>query len=370
MKRTLILLMICILIGVLPFNVVFAEDCSDIYFGADYDFLEPFIRVMAVDELYLWAGGGDFSWQTNILYRSDDFGDNWEEVKKFDKIIESIHITYDNTIMVSLSDGRWLEEANSEILISKDGGISFESVLDLKSGAAYTWNIASDDEGYIFVSEYGYKSLPDNSRRIYRSKDGGLSWEIVYEPKEREGYHNHIIHIDKNDKNIIYQVIGDDNKAILRSSDRGDTWDKMISGTYHPTSVVQIDDDLFYGLDGAPKSGIIKYNTGTKKLKFTFETPKPFGGSVYDMMYVNDVIYAAFLSYSDPGNPWDASIYISRDKGNTWENFCIWPKHEGMGVGIYKFTHQGDYGYIWGTFPIDHENGTSYYGTLRFKLVK
>ena len=368
MKRTLTLL-ICILIWVLPSDFTLATDCRDIYFGAEYDLLEPFVRVMAVDDVYLWAGSGDNSWETNTLYRSDDFGDTWIKTAKFDKTIESVHITYDNTILVSLSKGRWLKEANSEILVSKDGGDSFQSVLALKSGAAYTWNIASDDEGYIFVSEYGYKSLPNNSRRIYRSKDGGLNWEIVYEPKETQGYHNHIIHIDQNDKNIIYQVIGDDVKAILKSTDRGDTWKKMISGTYHPTSVIQIENDLLWGLDCAPKSGIIKYNTSSKKLGFAFQTPKPYGGSIYDMMYVNDIIYAGFLSYSEPSNHWDGSIFISRDKGKTWENFCIWPKYQNMGVGIYKFSHQGDYGYIWGVFPLD-EGGTCYYGTLRFKLIK
>lgn len=370
MKRIFLFLIICILIGVIPGNVAFGAKSSVPYLDSEYEFLKPYISVMAVDDVYLWAGGGNNSQKAYTLYRSDDFGDTWEKVKKFDKIIESIHITYDNTILISLSDGRWLENANSQIVISKDGGDSFEPVLDLESGAAYTWNMASDDEGYIFVSEYGYKRLPDNARRIYRSKDGGLNWEIVYEPEEIDGYHNHVISIDANDKNIIYQVIGDDVKAILRSSDRGDTWEELVSGTYHPTSVIQIDDNIFWGLDGAPKSGIIRYNTSIEELDYAFETPKPYGGSIYDMMYVKDVIYAGLLSYSESSNHWNGSIFISKDKGQTWDKFCIWPKTEEMGVGIYKFTHQGDYGYIWGDFPIDLGDGSSFYGTLRFKLIE
>lgn len=228
MKKSLTLLLICILLGLWPNDYVIAEDKETPYFASEYEFLDPFIKVMAADDTYLWAGGGNNSWQTDTLYRSSDYGDTWEEIQRFDKNIQSIHITYDGSILVSLSQGRWLKDANSQIVLSKDGGHSFEPVLDLQSGAVYTWNIASDHEGYIFVSEYGYKDLPDNARRIYRSKDSGLNWEIVYEPKESQGYHNHVISIDKNDNNIIYQVVGDDQKAILRSKDRGDSWTEII----------------------------------------------------------------------------------------------------------------------------------------------
>lgn len=88
------------------------------------------------------------------------------------------------------------------------------------------------------------------------------------------------------------------------------------------------------------------------------------------MLYANEVIYAGFLAYDDPSNNWDGSIFISKDKGKTWEKFCHWPKYEDRGVGFYKFSQLDDYGYIWGTFPIDSEENTSFHGTLRFDLVK
>lgn len=338
----------------------------NISFEEPHSFLDPYIRVMAADEDYIWATQErDMSY----LCRSDDFGDTWQRVYRFDKRIETIHITPDNVILVSISDGRWLEEANSQIMRSGDGGYSFSPVLELGDGAAYHWNISSDDEGYVFVSEYGYKAYPNNSRKIYRSKDGGLNWKTVYDPAPKEGIHNHVISIDKNDNNIIYQVVGDNQKDILKSVDRGDSWESILQG-YHPTSVIQIDDTMFWGLDGVPKSGVISYDTTTKKLGYSLETPKPLDGSAYDMLYVNDVMYVGFLSYSDLHQDWDGSIFASEDQGKTWRQFATFPKYEGFGIGLEKFTAFEDYGFIYGSFPVWSDGKvSSYSGTIRFDLL-
>lgn len=333
-----------------------------------YSLLEPYFKVMAADNEYIWAAGdGQGDQFMKLLYKSSDYGNSWELVHTFEKTIEGIHITEKGCIFVSISDDRWSDKANGEIWRSTNGGISFIKVLDLKTGTATNWNMASDDEGYIFISEYGYKGEERNARRIYRSKDNGLNWYIVYEPEEISGYHNHIIFIDKQDKNIIYQVIGDETKLILRSEDRGDTWSPIIEG-YHPTSILQIGNEILFGLDNYPYSGIIKYNKEVHKFENCFETPEPFDGSIYDMIYVNDIIYAGFLSYDD--NEWDGSIFISRDKGQNWENFFTWSKEEDIGVGFYTFSAQDDYIFVWVTLPIEKDGiFEKYQGTLRFEAI-
>lgn len=369
-KNLMVLLLVLIILWVIPNNLIYASEIEVPYFGTKYELLQEHVKVMAVDDYYVWAAAGDQdAGYMRSLFRSDDYGNYWEQVYLFDQAIEAIHIMHDGTILVSISNGRWLEDADSKIMRSVDGGKSFEPVLRLESGAAYMWNIASDDDGYVFVSEYGYKDLPNNSRRIYRSKNYGDSWEIVYEPEEMDGIHNHIINIDNNDSNIIYQVVGDNEKHILRSIDRGRTWESILSG-YHPTSVIQIEDNIFWGLDNSPKSGIIKYNTMTEEWGYAFETPKPYSGSIYHMLYVNDVIYAGLLSYSDPSNYWDGSIFISRDQGNTWEIFATWPKYEDKGIGLYKFESLDDYGFIYGSFPVIRDDKVvNFQGTLRFELL-
>lgn len=340
-------------------------------FGTDYEFLQSGVSVLGADEDHLWAiGGNPQDGYGRVLLKSKDFGDSWDKVYAFKKRVEGIHITPNNTILVSTSNGRWLPNADCEIFRSVDQGKSFKKVLDLESGAAISWNFASDDEGYIFVSEYGYKLLPDNARRIYRSSDSGLTWKKVYQAKETFGHHNHVISIDPNNNNIIYQSIGDIHKMILRSTDRGNTWKKIISH-YNPTSVLQLEDTILWGLDNHPKSGIMRYNTKTKKVDYSLETPLPLRGSIYDLLYVHDVIYAGLLSYGEPNQTWDGSILISKDKGVTWETFAIWPKYDAnSAIGFYNFTAQGDYGFINSTLPIVTDGKVQHFnGTLRFKLL-
>lgn len=354
-------------LGYKPYAAKFREPV----FGTEYEFLQYGVSVLGVSEDYLWGvGGNPEDGYGRVLMKSSDYGENFEKVYAFKERIEGIHITPNNIILVSVSKGRWLKDANCEIFRSDDLGKSFKKVLDLESGAAISWNFASDDEGYIFVSEYGYKLLPDNARRIYRSSNNGLNWKKVYEAKERFGHHNHVISIDPRNNNIIYQSIGDIHKMILRSTDRGNTWHRIISD-YNPTSVLQLDNTILWGLDNHPKSGIMRYNTATKKVDFSLETPLPLRGSIYDLLYVNDVIYAGLMSYGEPNQTWDGSIFISKDKGLTWETFAIWPKYdENSAIGFYNFTSQGDYGFINSTLPIIKDGKVQHFnGTLRFKLL-
>ncbi len=338
------------------------------YFATEYTLLEPYMKVMEADKKYLWAAGGITEKEfMKILYRSVDYGDTWEKVYQFDTRIEGMHVTYNNVLIISTSKDRWDKAANGELWRSDNQGKDFHRVLKLESGAASNWNITSDTEGYIFVSEYGYKSLPNNARRIYRSKDHGLTWEKIYEPEEVQGYHNHVITIDQENNNTIYQVIGDNVKKIIMSTDRGNTWEEILSG-YHPTSALQIDQYMLWGLDNLPYSGIIRYDLETGDHDYSLITPKPYRGSIYDMLYVNNIIYAGLLSYAE--DSWDGSIFISKDKGETWDLFATWPKISNMGIGFYEFTTIGDYGYIWVTLPMMKDGiKESYQGTLRFKLV-
>lgn len=369
-KRLLIFIVITlVLMSFMSFSFANEPVIKEPYVNSDYILLEPYIKVMAADNEYIWAAGGIKDEEImKLLYRSSDYGESWELVHIFEKKIEAIHIAPNGYIFISISNDRWSREAKGEIWRFSDTELEFIKVLDVESGAAYTWNIASDDEGYVFVSEYGYKGEIDNARRIYRSKDSGDNWEIVYEPEEILGYHNHVIHIDEEDNNIIYQVVGDDVKTILRSEDRGDTWESIVDG-YHPTSIIQIDNEILFGLDNYPNSGIIRYSKETGEVSDSLITPKPFSGSIYDMIYVNDIIYAGLLSYDY--NNWDGSIFISRDKGHTWENFLVWPKDSRIGVGFYKFSVMDDYLFVWVTLPVEIDGIIEkYQGTLRIKLIQ
>lgn len=347
------------------------EDKNKPIIKTEYEFLRPGFKVVEKDSTYIWAIGGENQNNFNkILYKSDDLGRSFEKVYDFNRLIEGVHISRDGIILVCLSEGRWKDESKSEILISGDRGKNFKKVLDIKSGAAINWSFDSDEFGAIFISEYGYKFGANNARRIYRSLDKGESFQLIYNPKEEYGQHNHRLQIDRENPNIIYQVVGDENKKILRSRDRGKSWEVIVRG-YHPTAILQIDEYILFGLDNYPISGILRYGKKDGKLDYSFKTPKPYSGSNYDMIYENGIIYAGFLSYSSHNNYWPGSMFISKDKGKTWEIFMSWPKlNENSGIGFYNILAKDGYGFIEGVFPM-YVNGKPgmYSGSLKFKLL-
>lgn len=352
-----------ILLTILVFTTTFSFGEESI---AKYDIIEPFIKIMEADEEYLWAAGGSEEEFMRILYRSDDYGDSWSIVHIFNKTIEGIHISPNDNIFVSISNDRRGQDANCEIWRSTTKGSWFLKVLELESGVATNWNFASDKDGYVFISEYGHKD-EDNARRIYRSSDNGTNFQVIYNPEPMQGYHNHIINIDMRDSNIIYQSIGDDIKGIIMSTDRGNTWSTIIEG-FHPTSALQIDNMILWGLDNYPYSGIIRYDLVTNKVDYSLITPKPFSGSIYDMLYIDNTIYSGMMAY-DYDN-WDGSIFISRDEGLTWENYLTISRNGHIGVGIYNLVSQGDYIFAWVSMPIEVDGIVEkYQGSIRFKKV-
>lgn len=345
-----------------PGQTIPVHDKYGVEVTEDYEYSRDGFFVLASYENYLYG-----KIEPNILYKTlttNGIRIPIYEFDKEDKII-SIYTLKNGSMLVGTSESRWLDRQNGKVYLSKDGGLSFKKVLDLEIGDAYHWSYASDDEGYVYISEYGYKGEDNNARRIYQSKDYGESFDNIYEPKREEGYHNHKIHVDRKDKNKIYQVVGDDNKRLLISEDRGKTWRTVWWGNYHPTSIIDMGDHLLMGLDGAPYSGIIRFDKKTEEVSEALKLSSPEGGSVYTMLYNRGTIYAGFMSYGDK-DPWDGTIYISKDQGKTWQKDYSFDKLDKVGgVGIYKFVPKGDKIYINIQLPYKEDGRIKhYFGTV------
>lgn len=328
--------------------------------------LQPGVRVFAADAGGVWAsaGGG------RVLVRSEDRGVTWRRLWDFGKTIQAVHLTPRGVLLVGAGDKGWERVTDAELFRSVDGGVTFSSVLKVRSGYIRFWSLASDDDGYVFASEYGYKDLPDNARRIYRSADDGRSWSVVYAPPEAAGYHNHRLLIDRRNPNMVFLSVGDGpNSRIIRSADRGDTWQTLVSGI-NPTGVYQADDYLVWGLDNYPRAGMVLVDPDTGAGVGGFEPPDPYYGSAYDLLEADGVLYTGLLSYYWEIQWWDGSLWISRDQGQNWELWATWPKVPGQGIGFYKFSRSGPDGYVYVTLPVvENGNVIPFEGTLRFPLL-
>ena len=302
------------------------------------------------------------------LVMSVDQGLSWAFLYRFERSIEAIYSDNSGNIFVAVSNDRWAPVGTGELHKSTNGGRSFAKVLDIESGVPLNWNIASRN-GTMFVSEYGYKgNSGNNARRIYRSLDFGNAWAIVYEPAPRAEWHNHKTLITS--RGVVYQSIGDgENAQIIRSTDNGGSWSVAVEGL-HPTSAVEFENHILWGLDAGSRPGIVRYDKNSGEITQPLLLPPPFNGPAYGMTASGGIVYAVFLSYEGYEHP--ASIFYSRDEGVSWNLFGYIVKTDPSdGIGLFNLTADGRFGYINIQTPLYRDGVKEVFrGTLRFDLLR
>ena len=131
-------------------------------------------------------------------------------------------------IDVSIGDG---------IYKSTDAGRSWKHL-----GLKETRQIAKirthpDNADLVYAAVFGHAFGPNPERGVYRSQDGGETWENILHVSEKAGAID--LTIDKNNPRVIYAAFweayrnfwnissGGEDSGIWRSMDGGDTWERL-----------------------------------------------------------------------------------------------------------------------------------------------
>ncbi len=182
------------------------------------------------------------------IFRSDDQGVSWEPI--FDEAaslaIGDMAISASNPEMIYVGTG----EANSG-----GGSLAYDGIGVYKSGdRGETWEhiglegvgsigrvaIDPEDENKVFVAAMGRLFGGNPERGIFRTEDGGQTWDHVLSVSDTTGGIDLAIHPTNSDivfaamwersrrpNDIIY---GGETSGIYRSMDGGDTWELLENG--------------------------------------------------------------------------------------------------------------------------------------------
>lgn len=264
-----------------------------------------------------------------ILQKSVDFGDNWTDVHTFDNNVGIVVVCANGNILVGQkTDSSFFTDPPAELHLSTDNGASFAESLTLASGGfeSFSYDVYQDT---VFVGEYGKY----NSLCVYRSIDGGSSWQTVFtHPVDGSAtVHIHKVHIDKVTPSTIYISAGDGAAAqgVWCSVDNGDNW-SAITRSHQPTWIETDASYVYFGEDLEGKIHRIaksRFADGETAVEAVYDAQTDGRGSFGNLSFYSGAtdnygnIYFGGVAYgmdSVQNNTKDAALVVSHDQGKTW----------------------------------------------------
>ena len=216
------------------------ENISDGYFNTS---AIGALAVSKADPNVIYVGTGETTIRGNVshgdgVYKSTDGGRTWRNVGLRDtRHIGDIEIHPDNPdiVYVAALGHAWGPNEERGVFRSTDGGETWEKVL-YKSDRAGSHDISMDPNNPRIIyaaiwqaQRYPYKLVsggPDCG--LWKTTDGGDTWEEITDRLGFEGTLGKIgVAVSGADSNRVYALVEHEEGCLVRSDDGGRTWQKL-----------------------------------------------------------------------------------------------------------------------------------------------
>lgn len=276
------------------------------------------------------------------IFKSVDQGQNWEPIFQDYETLSigdmAIHkqnsqVMYVGTGEANAGGGSLAYDGNG-VYYSEDAGASWTQKGLQDVGSIGKVVIDPQDSKKVFVAGMGTLFANNSERGVYRTEDGGDSWEQVLFLSDSTGAIDLAIH--PTDGNIVYAAMwerkrrphdrsyGGETSGIYKSTDGGDTWNELTDGL--PTNpdlkgrigiaISESHPDIlyaYYAMPNGPISGVFKSEDGGETW-----TAKSIAG-------ITNVPYIwwfgkIFVNPTDPDDIYVTSLTMhqSQDGGDSW----------------------------------------------------
>lgn len=281
----------------------------------------------------IYAGTGESNVRNSVsfgngVYRSNDGGGHWqhlglEETRHISRIV--VHPSDPDTAWVGALGHIFAPNEERGVFRTRDGGDTWEKVLytDDRHGVA-DLDLDPRNPNVLFAALWHFERKPwtmtsgSEEGGVYRSLDGGDTWKKLENglPKlmGRIG-----VKIAPSNPQVVY-VIAESNDGILfRSNDRGETFEKV-------NDDVQLVSRGFYYTD-------LRVDPTDENRVFAIAS-RLFrsidGGKTFERISRNTHVdyHSLWIDPQDPNRIWqgqDGGVAVSYDRGDTWEPFTNLP---------------------------------------------
>lgn len=211
------------------------------------------IGVVAVDPVEpdktIWVGTGE-TWTRNSvstgdgIFKSDDGGINWKNMGlKDSERISSIEINPNNNdeVYVGVLGALWGDNQERGVYKTTDGGLTWEQILYIDAGTGCADLIMDPiNPNVLYASMWEFRRTAwsfnsgGNKSALYKSIDAGKTWNKIHNGFPEGKLGRIAIAVAESDSNIIYSVLETENDAdrgLYRSNDAGQSW-KLLNSDF------------------------------------------------------------------------------------------------------------------------------------------
>lgn len=193
-----------------------------------------------IHRFYMGSTGGG-------VWVTDDAGITWTNISdEYFKVgsIGSIVVPPSDPHIIYVGTGSACPRGNismgNGMYKSDDGGKSWEHIGLEKAGMIGKIEVHPDDPQLLYVAALGNPFGPNEMRGVFRSSDGGKTWEKIFFVSDRTGAVDLVMH--PSNPKILYAAMwtterkpwtlidGSEEGGIWRSKDGGENWERVLGG--------------------------------------------------------------------------------------------------------------------------------------------
>ena len=277
------------------------------------------------------GGGGSLTYGGTGVYKSEDAGQSWASLGLSEtRHIGRIVIDPSNTqrIFVAAMGRLFSENEERGLYRSEDGGKTWENVLYISpQTGSIDVVINPSNPDTMYTAMWQRIRYPDSRMfggdegGVFRSIDGGTTWTELTSGLPETEIGRIGLGLAPSEPNVLYALYADEVgpfRGFYKSTDGGDNWTQL------PDNPVLVQNSAFFGwwfgnVHVHPENPDIIYSLGLRLVR------SEDGGvtfeDVSDGMHVDHhglYIHPANTNLIIDGN--DGGFYVSRDGGNAWEH--------------------------------------------------
>lgn len=311
----------------------------------DYEvFSTGALAIDPINSSVVWLGTGENQSQRSVgwgdgVYKSKDGGKTWKnmglkESEHIGKIL--IHPTNPDIVVVAAQGPLWRPGGDRGIYKTSNGGQSWDKVLSISENTGVT-DLAFDpnDPRIVYATSYqrrrhvGILVAGGPESRIYKSIDGGDSWQMMSKGLPTGDVGRIAIAVSPQKSNVVYAAISSDKEqgGFYRSEDYGESWSRK--------SDYQVIDPQYYGEIYCHPTRFDHVYSVDMMMHMTTDGGKTFDRVNSRFKHVDN--HAIVFDANDPDYMMvgcDGGIYETWDNAQSWKYIDNLPIVQFYRVGI------------------------------------